>query len=99
MSPRGSTLAKKTSVSLGTALDIVHVAALKKRLATALDKALPVVLVAEKVEKADTAGLQLIYAFIQKVNQKGFQVSWQKPTDSLLQTSEILGLSEVLKLN
>lgn len=92
-------MAKKTSVSLGTALDIVHVAGLKKRLITAMDKELPVVLVAEKVEKADTAGLQLIFAFIQKVNQNGHQVSWQKPSDSLLQTSEILGLKQALNLN
>lgn len=92
-------MAKKTTVSLGSALDIANVSGLKKRLVTAIEKELPVVLVAEKVDKTDSAGLQLIYAFIQKVNQKGHQVSWQKPSDSILETSEILGMTGALNLN
>ena len=91
-------MAKKTSVSLGTALDIVHAEALKKRLTTALEKQLPVVLISDKVEKADTSGLQLICAFANKLEQNGLPLSWQKPSDALRQTSEILGLSDSLRL-
>jgi len=91
-------LAKKTTVSLGQSLDIVNAASLKARLENALSKALPVVLVSDKVEKADTAGLQLIYAFIKELEKQGRDVSWQKPSDNLIQASEILGLSEKLYL-
>ncbi|WP_444994880.1 STAS domain-containing protein [Aliikangiella sp. IMCC44359] len=89
---------KKTTVSLGTAVDITHAANLKSRLTTALNKKLPVVLISNNVERADTAGLQLIYTFIQKAEAQGSQVSWQKPSDAIVQASEILGMSEPLNL-
>lgn len=91
-------MAKKTTVSLGQSLDIAHVSALKTRFENALLKDLPVVLVSDKVEKTDTAGLQLIYSFIQEVENQGRDVSWQKPSDSLIQASEILGFTEKLYL-
>ena len=91
-------MGKKTTVSLGSALDIMHASGLKTRLASALAKNLPVVLVSDKVEKADTAGLQLVYAFIKKAESQGNEVSWQKPSDMLYQASELLGLCQALKL-
>ena len=90
--------AKKTTVSLGTALDIVNASSLKARLENALAKNLSVTLVGDKVERADTAGLQLIYSFIKKVEQQGCKVTWQKPSDNLIQSSEVLGMSEQLSL-
>lgn len=92
-------MGKKTTVSLGIAIDIMHAAALKERLAAALAKDLPVVLVSDKVEKADTAGLQLLYAFITKVEKQGHRVTWQKPSDVIIQAVEILGMCEVLHLS
>lgn len=92
-------MTKTTSVSLGSALDIVQVSSLKSRLSKALAKNLSIQLVADKVEKADTAGLQLIYAFIQKAQQKDHSVCWKKPSDALLQASEILGMRNALNLN
>ncbi|WP_196137319.1 lipid asymmetry maintenance protein MlaB [Aliikangiella sp. G2MR2-5] len=92
-------MGKKTTVSLGGALDIMNVAGLKARLEGALAKNLSVVLISDKVEKADTAGLQLIYAFIQKVEKNGYRVNWQKPSDALIQASEILGMQEALYLD
>ncbi|MET1255047.1 STAS domain-containing protein [Aliikangiella maris] len=89
---------KKATVSLGNALDIAHAANLKGRLETALHKQLPVVLVASNIERADTAGLQLVYAFIEAVQHQGGSVTWQKPTDVLIQASEILGMSKALNL-
>lgn len=83
---------------MGSAVDIMQASALKTRLAAAADKKLPVVLIADKVEKADTAGLQLVYAFIKHVERQGNPVSWQKPSDPLIQSSEILGMRELLYL-
>ena len=91
-------MSKKTTVSLGNALDIMHASALKTRLTTALAKNMPVVLISDKIEKADTAGLQLIYAFIKKVELQGSTVTWQKPSDMLYQACEILGMSNAIKL-
>ena len=89
---------KKTTVSLGSALDIANASALKTRLENALAKSLSVTLIGDKVERADTAGLQLIYSFIKQVEHQGCKVSWQKPSDNLIQSSEVLGMSEQLSL-
>ncbi|MDH5433574.1 MAG: STAS domain-containing protein [Gammaproteobacteria bacterium] len=92
-------MSKKTTVSLGNALDIASVSELKKRFENALTKDLPVTLSANKVEKADTAGLQLAYAFVKKVEANGHDINWQSPSDVLVQTSEILGMQEHLNLS
>ncbi len=88
----------KTTVSLGSALNIMNVSGLKTRLAAALSKNLQIVLISDKIEKADTAGLQLIYSFIVKAKEQGNSVSWQKPSDALFQACETLGMSEALCL-
>ncbi|MBV1910157.1 MAG: STAS domain-containing protein [Kangiellaceae bacterium] len=91
-------MSDKTTVSLGTALDIMHAAGLKERLQSALAKKPHIVLISDKVERADTAGLQLIYAFKQEVEKQNKQLSWQKPTNGLIEASKSLGLYEHLGL-
>ncbi len=91
-------LSDKTTVSLGTALDIVHASGLKERLAAALEKKPHIVLISDKVERADTAGLQLIYAFKKEVEASQKRMSWKKPSDALLQASDSLGLTAALGL-
>ena len=89
-------MSDKTTVSLGSALDIMHASGLKERLAAALEKKSHIVLISDKVERADTAGLQLIYAFKQEVAAQNKEMSWQKPSDNLLAACEVLGMSEAL---
>lgn len=88
----------KTTVSLGAALDIMHAAGLKERLDAALQKKPNVVLISDKVERADTAGLQLIYAFKRELTAQGKQMSWQKPTDSLITACQTLGMASALEI-
>lgn len=91
-------MSDKTTVSIGSALDIMHAAGLKDRLTTALSKKPHIVLISDKVERADTAGLQLIYAFKLEVDKQKKQLSWQKPSDALIQASDSLGMTTVLGL-
>ncbi len=91
-------MSNKTTVSLGSALDIMHASGLKERLTAALDKKPHIVLISGKVERADTAGLQLIYAFKKEVESRDRQLSWQKPSDALLQACESLGMTEALEI-
>ena len=89
---------KKTRVSLGNALDIAHVEELKIRLEAALTKEPKVVMVADKVQRADTAGLQLVCAFLLKADTQGIKVSWQKPSAAILRTGRLLGTLSALRL-
>lgn len=94
----GDELSEKTTVSLGTALDIMHAAGLKERLMAALQKKPHLVLISDKVERVDTAGLQLLYAFKLEVESQKKQLSWQKPTDILLAACDSLGISAALNI-
>ncbi len=87
---------EKTTVSLGSALDIMHASGLKERLEGALKKKDFIVLIGDKVERADTAGLQLLYAFKQEVEKQNKQLSWQKSSDVLLTACANLGMTEPL---
>jgi anti-anti-sigma regulatory factor len=89
-------LSDKTTVSLGSALDIMHASGLKERLEGALKKKALIVLIGDKVERADTAGLQLLYAFKQEVEKQSKQLNWQKPSDVLLTACANLGMTESL---
>lgn len=92
-------MSKNTTVSLGKALDIEHAAIMKERLVAALKKKSRIVLVSDKVEKVDTAGLQLIYAFKLEVETLNKQLSWQKPSKVLKNACHALGMNEALNIN
>ncbi|MFT6733182.1 MAG: anti-anti-sigma regulatory factor [Polaribacter sp.] len=91
-------MANKTTLNLGSALDIVNASTLKPRLMSALKKKPHIVLIADKVERSDTAGVQLIYSFLQCAKKKDLAVTWQKPSANLLDIAEKLGMSRDLEL-
>ena len=51
-----------------------------------------------KVEIIDSAILQLLFAFVLSLKEKGVKLSWYKPTEGLLNKASILGLTEQLGL-
>ena len=91
-------MSKNTTVSLGKALDIAHGANMKERLVAALKKKSRIVLVADKIEKVDTAGLQLLYAFKLEVETLNKQLAWQKPSIAFKNACQSLGMTEALDL-
>ncbi|WP_144394483.1 STAS domain-containing protein [Pleionea sediminis] len=89
----------KTSVSCGEQLNIQHVEGLKDRLIKALDKEPEYcTLNVSKVEKVDSAGLQLLYAFLKESDKRKINIHWQNPSEAFLTSVALLGLSEELKL-
>ena len=66
-----------------------------------LDKALlqsEIKLNGQAINKADTAGLQLIASFLKSTESKNIQATWVSPSVSLCNTARILGLVKALKL-
>jgi len=92
-------MAKSTRLSLGKKLDIAAADELKQRLEATLVKAPQVVLVADKVERADTAGLQLILAFMRKAQSQAIEVKWFRPSDAVKEAAERLGLLAKLAID
>ena len=80
-------------------LDIRQAGELKQKLVQALDTAQSVTLQAQAVERADTAGLQLLAAFFIDARAKEIDIAWQSPSEPLIKAAALLGLSKVLSLD
>lgn len=55
-----------------------------------------VVLQAEDVQRADTAGLQLLTAFVHAAKERQLNLDWDKPSDKLCSAASLLGLDGAL---
>lgn len=71
---------------------------LKEHLAGLLDEPLPVRLNVTALQRIDTAGLQLITAFVRERAGRGRLVEWQGSAPALTTAAQLLGLASVLKL-
>ena len=89
---------KTSRVTLSENLDIAVIGKLKTKLSRAADRCVDVALHADKIESIDTSALQLLYAFIQCVNANGHAVKWHQPSEALLQSAALSGLSRGLGL-
>ena len=58
-----------------------------------------VVLQASDVQRADTAGVQLLLAFVNASKEHQIGVEWDKPSDKLCTTAELLGLQGALGIH
>lgn len=96
--PNASAVAVRR-VALGSSLTIAETASLKSALMDLLASSGPVVFDAVNVERADTAGIQLLLAFIHAARRHGLELSWGPTSEALLGTASCLGLSQVLGLN
>ena len=54
---------------------------------------------ASSVEMIDTAVLQLLFAFVKKVQSGHHKVSWDNPSDEFVSRAELLGLSQHLGIS
>jgi len=88
-------------VKLGGALDIAGSGALKASLLDILHAATDltdIILEADAVERADTAGLQLLSAFVQDARAKEIDVIWDRPSEALCCSAKTIGLNNLLGL-
>ncbi len=79
-------------------LDISSVAEFHARCLGALKKKQNIMLNASQVDRADTAALQVLSAFIQDANTGKQIVQWEAPSEPLCQSAALLGLSDMLCL-
>ena len=93
-----STTTKTSRLTLNGNLDIALVGKLKTRMLKAAERCVDVNLYAEKLDTIDTAALQLLYAFVQCVKANGKGVVWHQPSEALLNSASLLGLSQGLGL-
>jgi len=85
-------------VCLPEELGIAQVEACCAQLAEALAGGLVVKIDAAALKQVDTAGVQLLYAFVQEAGKKGMAVIWVAKSEELLTVSGQLGLAEGMGL-
>jgi anti-anti-sigma factor len=87
-----------TEIQCAESLDISMAAALHQTLKKALESGAPITLQVHKVERADTAALQVLAAFMRAARARGITVSWNAPSASLRRSAQLLGLAQELEI-
>jgi ABC-type transporter Mla MlaB component len=87
-----------TEVVLGDQLLVRDIANAKTRLREALDHGLPIRLHAGRLERVDTAALQLLLAFLREAETRGCAVEWGGDNAILASAIECLGLRDALRV-
>ncbi len=86
------------SVNCGDTLDISKAAEFHQKLKSALGKGGEVVLDASELVRVDAASLQLCVAFFADAAARKVNAKWQSPSDALVRSAGLLGLSKQLGL-
>jgi len=82
-----------TEISLDESVDISRVGLLYDRLGQALIQSSPVTLNLSTISNIDCAGIQLLYAFTQSARNKGTEIIFSQPSDTLLAAAKTVGLA------
>jgi len=85
-------------VILPESLGMEQVTELHQKLKQAIERQQAVVLDGKAVESTHAVGLQLLTAFFGEIVRRGAEVQWQGPSDELIASTKLLGLSETLQL-
>jgi ABC-type transporter Mla MlaB component len=87
-----------TTFALAAECTVADAASLKESLAALLDQPLPVTLDVTALQRIDTAGLQVISAFIRERAGNGRPVEWRGTAPVLTNAAQLLGLTSLLGL-
>jgi len=91
-------VAKPTTLALPAECTVGDANSLKENLAALLEEPLPVTLDITSLQRIDTAGLQVIAAFIRERAGHGRAVQWQGTTPIMTTAAQLLGLTSALGL-
>ncbi len=85
-------------IELEEIIDISRAASLQRKLKSQMKPGKAHSINGSKVEHVDTAGVQLLYAFIQTIQQGGGEVHWRGYSEKLSAAIKQLGLTQQMGL-
>lgn len=91
-------MSNSLQIELASIINLSTIGALKTQLDDALSKNTDVALLGVNVEKVDTAALQLLAVFSEKVRAEGNTLSWIQPSEEVENVAALLGLKSALCL-
>ena len=86
------------SLTLAAECTVAEAQSLRSELARRLDQAGPVRVDVSALQRIDTAGLQLLAAFVRDRRTAGRLVEWHGRADALEGAASLLGLTDMLEL-
>ena len=86
------------SLTLAVECTVAEADALKSELARRLDESGPVTVDVSALQRIDTAGLQLLAAFVRDRRNAGRTVDWRGRASALEAAAGLLGLNDMLEL-
>lgn len=87
----------KMYLTLAAQLDVARCRRMVDRLNTALSSTQPIVLDISKVERVDTATLQVLVAFSRTVDSHGLTLTWKGASEGFQKETNRLGLAKILR--
>ena len=93
-----TTAAPRTALALTAECLVSGASTLKESLAGLLDEPQPVTLDITALQRIDTAGLQVLTAFIRERAGHGRTVEWRGTAPALTSAAQLLGLTALLRL-
>ncbi|MBV1873799.1 MAG: STAS domain-containing protein [Gammaproteobacteria bacterium] len=92
-------MSQMETVDLPAVININSINELKLLLDEALLKNCDVEMNGADITKADTASMQLICAFNEKLKSSGHSMCWSGVSDECKNVAEMLGLNEIISIN
>jgi ABC-type transporter Mla MlaB component len=95
-----TTAAPKPTTALALAAEclVSGASTLKESLASLLDEPQPITLDITALQRIDTAGLQVLTAFVRERTAHGRTVEWRGASPALTSAAQLLGLTSLLEL-
>jgi anti-anti-sigma regulatory factor len=87
-----------TTLALAAECLVAGASSLKESLASRLDATLPITLDITDLQRIDTAGLQVLTAFVRERAGLGRAVAWRGTSPALTSAAQLLGLTSLLRL-
>lgn len=91
-------MAKSVEIELPEQLTIANIHPVHEQLETLVDDRDHdhFIIHAGAVKKADTAGIQLLYAFVVAANERRMTLNWDSPSEDLVAAADLLGMRQHL---
>lgn len=93
------TNAEQLEIDCGESLTIAEVGSVYADLLVPLAEGKAVKLNVSKLERIDTAGVQLIYSLYKEAQTQGHTVEWDQPSEAFCQSVGLLGLAQQMNIN
>lgn len=91
-------LNEQIEIDCGQVLDRATVLDQRELLIKTLELKKPIIFMSDKIERIDTASLQLLLSFVKKATHENIMITWETPSNTFVEAATLLGLRELLKL-